>query len=366
MTYRTNEGEILDIRSEEARGFLAKHYPAVMADRPVGMSDEYQFMPSYKIAENLIDRFGLGLVSVGQQFSRSRDPRGQEHFMRFRLPSSMQLANVGDSLPELVIMNSHNGRSTLRAYAGVFRLICSNGMVVAEKNFGGIVLRHFGNENNFDAFSKVLDQIGENFKALDHRMGAMEAQMLTPHEQNQLARAMMKARGTPNWVEPDMILKGRRDIEMTDSNGRRSLWKTYNVLQESLAEARDVQLERAGARARSLRPLTGARSQILINSALWGAMEDFASSHWPEVFGEVIEGTASEVASPEATAMVAEDHGQEEAPQETIILRRFDELMALDHEGMATISEEELKALGTDEKKKLSSRKSYLKKKANA
>lgn len=366
MTYRTNEGEVLDIRTEEARGFLAKHYPAVMADRPIGMSDEYQFMPSHKIAEVLIDRFNLGLVSVGQQFSRSRDPRGQEHFMRFRLPTSMALTNVGDSRPELVIMNSHNGRSTLRAYAGVFRLICANGMVVAEKNFGGITLRHFGHENTFDAFSKVLDQMGQNFQTLDSRMGLMEAQMLTPHEQNQLARAMMKARGTPSWVEPEMILKGRRDVELTDEAGRRSLWKTYNVLQESLAEARDVQLERAGARARSLRPLTGARSQILVNSALWGAMEDFASARWPEIFGEMVEGTATEVAALEATAMVAEDHGHEEEPQETIILRRFDELMALDYEGMATISDEEVKALGADEKKKLSSRKSYLKKKANS
>jgi hypothetical protein len=95
-------------------------------------------------------------------------------------------------------------------------------------------------------------------------------------------------------------------------------------------------------------------------------MEDFASARWPEIFGEMVEGTATEVAALEATAMVAEDHGHEEEPQETIILRRFDELMALDYEGMATISDEEVKALGADEKKKLSSRKSYLKKKANA
>lgn len=366
MTYRTNEGEILDIRNEEARGFLAKHYPAIMAERPIGMSDEYQFMPSYKIAENLIDRFGLGLVSVGQQFSRSRDPRGQEHFMRFRMPTSTALTKVGDSLPELVIMNSHNGRSTLRAYAGVFRLVCSNGMVVAEKDFGKITLRHFGHENNFDAFSKVLDQISGNFKLLDQRMGAMEELRLTPHQQNMLARALMKARGTPDWVEPDMILRGRRPVEVADDNGMRSLWKTYNVLQESLAEAHDIQLDRAGARARSLRPLSGARSQILVNNALWGAMSDFASAHWPELFGELVEGTATEVADPETTAVVAEDHAPEEAGQETTILRRFDEVMALDYEGLATVSDEELKAMDANQRKKFSSRKSYLKKKANA
>jgi len=391
MTYRTAENEILDIRTEEARGFLAKHYPAVMADRPVGMSDAYQFMPSYKIAETLIDKFGLGLVSVSQQFSRRRDPKGQEHFMRFRLPDTMSLKAVGDSVPELVIMNSHNGRSTLRAYAGVFRLICSNGMVVADKTFGKISLRHFGAENNYEAFGGVLDTMGANFRRMDLRMQMLDQLMLTPGQQIGLARALMKARGVPGWVEPQMVLKARREIEMPAPDGTRSVWKTYNVLQESLAEARDVSFERAGARARSLRPLSGARAQVLTNERLWTALEEFVAHHWPELASEIMEGEASEVDTsgalllgqqdhiedadviPEeavevadalATPVAPEDHGQAAAAQEEPIVRPFDELMSLSYEEMETMSDEELKGLGKDERSKLSKRKSYLKKKA--
>lgn len=366
MTYRTGEGEILDIRNEEARGFLTKNYPAIMAERPSGMSDGYQFMPSFKIAETLIERFNMGLVAVGQQFSRARDPKGQEHFMRFRLPEDIGLKKVGDSVPELVIMNSHNGRSTLRAYAGVFRLICSNGMVIADKTFGKITLRHFGIENNFEAFGSVLDNMAGNFKRMDDRMQALDDLMLTPAQQISLARSLMEARGVPDWVEPFMVLKGRRAIEMPTPEGLRSAWKTYNVLQESLAEARDIQFERAGARARSLRPLTGARAQVLVNERVWGAMEDFIAKHWPELASPVVEGEATEVAEPLALPVVAEDHQPEQAGQEEPILRPFEELMALDYDSMATISDAELAGLGKDEKKKLSSRKSYLKKKAEA
>lgn len=364
MTYRTAENDIMDIHSEEVRGFLAKNYPAVMAERPVGMSDAYQFMPSFKIAETLQDKFGMGLVSVSQQFSRARDPRGQEHFMRFRLPNQIALTAVGDSKAELVIMNSHNGRSTLRAYAGVFRLICSNGMVVADRTFGRISLRHFGIENNFEAFSGVLDQVASNFLRMDGRMHDLDEKMMTPHQQHQMAKALMKARGVPDWVETHMVLKGRRDIEMPDASGLRSIWKTYNVLQESLAESRDIAFERAGARARSLRPLSGARSQVLVNERLWEAMEEFVTINWPELSSEVIDGTASEVAEPPAIAMVAEDQAPEQAGQEEPILRPLDELLSLSYEDMATVSDDELKALGAEERKKLSSRKSYLKKKA--
>jgi hypothetical protein len=364
MSYRTAEGEILDIRTEEAQGFLRKNYPAIMADRPVNMSDSYQFMSSFKIAETMINKFNMGLVSVSQQFSRSRDPRGQEHFMRFRLPETMNLRTVGDSAPELVIMNSHNGRSTLRAYAGIFRMVCENGMVVADRTFGKINLRHFGLDNNYEAFSKVLDGVAANFSRMDLRMQTLDQLMMTAGQQQGLARAMMKARGVPNWVEPEMVLKARRDIELPNDAGQRSAWKTYNVLQESLAESRDVAFERAGARARSLRPLTGARAEVLVNERLWQAMEEFVGKNWPELASQIIEGKAEEVSDPLALPVVTEDHRQEESEPKTTVLRRFEELMALSHEDMATISEDEVKSLSADNKKKLSSRKSYLKKKA--
>lgn len=362
--FRTAEGEVLDIRNQNDRAFLAKHFPAIMAERPMGMSEGYQFMPSHKIAEILIDRFNLGLVGVSQQFSRQRDPRGQEHVMRFRLPKSMDLVRVGDSKPELVIMNSHNGRSTLRAYAGVFRLVCSNGMVVADRSFGKINLRHFGTENNFDAFSKVLDGMAANFRQIDDRMHSLDDTMMTPGQQVGLARAMMAARGVPAWVEPDMVLKARRQIEQPLADGTRSIWKTYNVLQESLAEARDVHFERAGSRSRSLRSLTGARSQVLVNERMWQAMEEFVAKHWPELKGAIIEGTATEVDDAPAELVAPEAHEQEEDGHKEALLRPLEELLGLDYEMMATISDEELKALGPDERKKLSSRKSYLKKKA--
>lgn len=363
MTYRTAEGDILDIRTDEARGFLRKNYPAVMADRPVGMSDGYQFMPSHKIAETLIDRFGLGLVAVGQQFSRSRDPKGQEHFMRFRLPKSMELTKVGDSKPELVIMNSHNGRSTLRAYAGIFRLICANGMVIADKTFGKITLRHFGTENNYEAFSQVLDGMAVNFNRLDQRMQALDELLLSPGRQTAMARKLMKARGVPDWVEPKMVLEARRDIERPNEDGTRSVWKTYNVLQESLAEARDIQFARAGARTRSLRPLVGARSQVLVNEKLWSAMEEYVGKNWPELAIPVTGEKATEVSDAPAKPVVALDHSQQPDGQEEPIVRPFGELMALGYNELVTISDQELKGLGKEERSKLSKRKSYLKKK---
>lgn len=343
--YRTAENEFLDLRKPETADWMKATYPAIMADRPVGMSDNYQFMPSYKIAQNLSDHFGMGLVSVGQQFSRRRNPAGQEHFMKFRLPSSLAtLKNVGDSAPELVIMNSHNGRSTIRAYAGVFRLVCANGMVVSERSFGQLKFRHFGIENTFAEFGKVLSVMARNMTVLDARMAKMKEVMLTPHQQNQLAKELMKIRKVPDWVESKSMLEARRPEDQREEDGKRSLWVTFNVLQESLTNS-NITREFEDQRNRSIRPLTGARATILTNERLWAGLEFFIDNHFKKLASETfqqVEGVATEFPS-------------------AAKIRSFDELIAQTSYSSWSVNDEEFANLDPTQKAKLAKRKSYLK-----
>ena len=90
-------------------------------------------------------------------------------------------------------------------------------------------------------------------------------------------------------------------------------------------------------------------------------MEEYIAENLPQLAEEL--GILGEVVDAEATTVVAEDQAEEQAAQESTILRGFNELMALSYEDMATVSQEEISSLSAEEKKKLSSRKSYLKKK---
>ena len=55
-----------------------------------------------------------------------------KHMIRFRHADSLPSVAVGDSLVEVVLVNSHDGTSSYKLMAGIFRLVCSNGMVVSE------------------------------------------------------------------------------------------------------------------------------------------------------------------------------------------------------------------------------------------
>lgn len=348
--YRTGEGETLDMNNGETREWLTKNYPAIMANRPVGMSEGYQFMPTWKLALNLQENFGMQVVSVGQQFSRKRDPSGQEHFVKLRMPAKVELS-VGDSAPEMVLFNSHNGRSKIKAYAGIFRFVCANGMVVSESSFGKIDVRHFGEANNYAVFEELLATMSERFLTLDERLNLMRQTVLTIGQQYQLARMMMEYRKTPNWVDVEQLILHHREADAPMEDGRRNLWLTFNVVQENLTSRDDVALEIEGVRRRALRPLQGARANVLVNERVWDGLEQWLTRNIPAMGvventlllpkstsgglneegdptdgspiedAEILSETVSQKEAAPAEAVVAEDADQEDGGQEKTDLR---------------------------------------------
>lgn len=298
--------------------------------------------------------------------------------MKFRLPADIgRLRAVGDSIPEIVVMNSHNGRSTIRALAGVFRLVCSNGMVVSEKSFGNIKLRHFGEANNFAEFGKVLEAMARQLAILDARMGRMQELMLTPHEQTQLARQLMISRVVPGWVEPADVLVSRRPEDEAAEDGKRSLWVTFNVLQENLTN-KTVSRDFEGARSRSIRPLSGARAHVLGNERIWAGLDSFIEGHFPTLASEAVPTfSAAKVKAvpeaeivPETTPVPDADVTVPEAtvaPEEAApaAIRSYDTIMGLaSFADLEAVTAEEISTFSKEERAKFSKRKSYLKSKA--
>jgi len=306
VPFRTAEGDFIDIRDEKTRTWLAERYPAVGTPRVAQhLSDGYNFFNPIAIIEGL-QELGLQLVAVSQQHSLRRDPRAQEHVMRFRFPAdgAFALKAVGDSVPELVIRGAHNGRRKGEAMLGVFRIVCSNGLIICDEQFGRVSMRHYGEKNTLQAFGEMLKQMVQNYKVMVRRIRAMQEATLTKHQQNQLARELMKARACPDWVEPGMVLEAHRVEDEAAENGTRSLWVTYNVVQENLTN-RKVELNRAGERHRSLRPTTGAMADLRANEALWQVLDKYSRKVLPKEIFAALE-----------TAQVEEAEVVEETPAE--------------------------------------------------
>ena len=257
---------------------IKKEFPSIFNHRrSTRVSEDYQMYRSDQVIE-LMEQNGLKLVEIGQErmgWSQKRQPHTQIHTMRFHsLSTQLKDFGVGDSVPEIVVMNSHDGRCLFRAMAGVFRLVCSNGMIVADQQFGTIARRHYGEANAFAKVKEIIADMPRVVNLVSERIADWSALELDRRAQLALARLMMKDRAAPEWLLPEQVLEHRRELEAPNADGVRSLWSTFNVAQEALTNAEVHRLSGEG-RARSIRPINGTVGNVGVNQKLWATAEAY-------------------------------------------------------------------------------------------
>ena len=124
---------------------LRMYAPAALAESASDeVSERYSFLPTTDILEVLQDD-GWELWKAQQVHPRKRSESHAKHLLRLR-HQDLDAENFsgGDSFPEILIVNAHNGTSSYTLRAGIFRFVCSNGMVVSEEDFGMLRVRHTG------------------------------------------------------------------------------------------------------------------------------------------------------------------------------------------------------------------------------
>lgn len=120
---------------------LRTQAPSIFASGPMqGVSSRYTFVPTARIVDGLRD---LDWVPVGVEEQRIRNEarRGfQKHLLRFR--RAEQMATLDEWNVELVLLNSHDRGCAYQLHAGIYRRICSNGLVMSEGKPEAIRFRH--------------------------------------------------------------------------------------------------------------------------------------------------------------------------------------------------------------------------------
>jgi hypothetical protein len=237
-----------------------------------GVSQRYAYVPTARIVEGLREHDWVP-VAVEEQRIRNETRRGfQKHLIRFRRADQMETLDEWNV--EMVLLNSHDAGCAYQVHAGIYRRLCSNGLVLSQDSFEAIRFRHAGllAEEVVQASFRLLDfvpKVGElvqrfRARALDVR----ESLALAGH-----ALVLRYASLAAAPVDPETLLKARRpEDEGTD------LWRTVNRLQENLERGgvSDFHRDRRG-KLRSVRALRGIDSKVSLNKGLWGVAERLAN-----------------------------------------------------------------------------------------
>lgn len=258
---------------------------ATYAETPhASRTERFVHIPTHEIVTRM-ESAGFVPVKATARNVRNPDKQGfQKHVIRFRRHNQLDVRMLGENVPEIALLNAHDGTSPAILWPAVFRLICLNGMVVADSDMGKISISHRGNN--------VADKIIEgSYTVIERADRAIEAigswsQIQLTHERAlELADRALDIKYVPKEgekrneicpIEPIALLRPRRYADTgTD------LWKVFNRVQENLIKGgqggyiRDAE---KGLVNRSTRAVRSAEKDITINAALWALAKEYADA----------------------------------------------------------------------------------------
>ena len=230
------------------------------------VSERYQFISSAEIIDRFSDE-GWRVETATVAAPRKRDPLFAKHMIDFRNP---EFEPVHGAVPRIILVNSHDGSSSARVLAGVFRFVCANGLVVGT-TLGKEVVRHTG-----DAAADLIhrmQQLARNTSKLYSQIDTWSKKDLTKAQRFEMARFAAQLRwGDAQRFTPEDLLQVRRA-----DDDRGDLWTTFNRLQENTVRGGIEGFSRSG-RAATSRPLSDISRSVDYNAQLWQLAEEVAET----------------------------------------------------------------------------------------
>jgi hypothetical protein len=262
-------------------GYLTKEEikeqaPLVFAETPTNpeVSGKYLFVNTETIIDDL-EKLGWLPVQAAQRKARKKEGTiFSKHMVAFQNPDIMIKSEDGDNAyPRILLTNSHDGMQAFKFSVGIFRLVCSNGLVVADEQFSDFKIKHKG--YSFAELRDVVRQAVEDLPNKVEVMNQMRKRTLTLEEKNQLALDAMLIRAgiQPNSEKAkeynydletleDILEPTRKQDEGDD------LWRVFNVVQEKIING-NFHAALTGAKVRKVRKIKSFEKDIQVNKELF-------------------------------------------------------------------------------------------------
>lgn len=243
---------------------LRRFSPAIFAKEPhEKVSERYGFIPTYTVLEHM---HKAGFVPVEVRNYMRRDParmRTTKHLIRFRKAGAVGKLLVGDVIPQVVLLNSHDRSSRFHLYGGLFRLVCSNGLIVATSHsVQPVVVRHTTHlAEEVVATSELL--VKQHGRILEH-VNVMRKHKLTERQALQFAAKALTLRSpSAGMIEPAALLAERR----AEDKGL-DLWHVFNRVQENLTQGGLHGVTATGRHVRTT-VVNSINTDVRMNAGLW-------------------------------------------------------------------------------------------------
>jgi len=269
---------MLDIKQTEFMSVeqMKKQTPSIFTKTAAPtVSDKFTHIPTFKVIEDM-SQLGWNVVDCKEVKARKEGTKGfQKHLVVFRNPDVVINGADGDTVfPQILLTNSNDGKNAFTFTAGLFRMVCENGLVISTEQFNDVKMRHMG--YTFEELQAQIREMVEQLPLTVESMNKMKQIQLNEEQAQALAKKALTTRFTEEQVENiqidlDQLLKPTRDEDKgTD------LWTVFNVIQEKILNGDFNYI--SGVKQRKARKVKNFKQDMEINQKLFAMAAEFVAA----------------------------------------------------------------------------------------
>ena len=250
----------------------------------LGLSKHYSFVPTMNVVNDL-RALGYEVVDAKQVSARKKSTKGyQKHMITLEHPKykldQVKEVEITDGktetqiqkpteYPQILLTNSHDGGNAFTLSAGIFRLVCSNGLVIKTEDYGSARLVHKG--YSFEAVQTLVKEFEVTVAEVLDKITAMKKVQLTKDQQIEFAKQAALLRFKSKSYNEDNIEKvvnidDLLNVERKEDAGN-GLYEVFNRVQESLINGKYTYLGTKD-KPRKARPIKNFKQNIEVNKKL--------------------------------------------------------------------------------------------------
>jgi hypothetical protein len=273
--------------------------PSIFSTMPSPeVSKKYSHIPTYKLIDDM-KLLGWKAIDAKEVSARQKNTVGfQKHLVVFRNPDiviNQMPDNIRESItsptgyrrtdgtfakknpidtvfPQILLTNSHDGKNAFTFTAGLFRMICENGLVISTNEFEKVSIRHMGYD-----FEELQRQVTEMTERLPLTVESMNNMISTKMEQKSIlkfAKDMLAVRFPEDELKRITIDMDEFITPVRPEDKGEDLWSVFNVIQEKIIEG-DFDYT-IGTKHRKARQIKNFKQDQKINKELFDVALEFA------------------------------------------------------------------------------------------
>ena len=238
-------------------------------------SEKFTHIPTHKVIEDM-EQLGWGVVDAKEVKARAKNSIGfQKHLVVFRNPDVVINGADGDTVfPQILLTNSNDGKNAFTFTAGLFRMVCENGLVVSTQEFENVKMRHMG--YTFEELQKQIRAMVEQLPLTVESMNKMKQVQLDEEQAKAFSKKALTTRFEEDQVEAmnfnlDELLEPTRPEDKGND-----LWSVFNVIQEKILDGNFTYM--SGAKIRKARKVKNFKQDLDINQKLFAMAAEFIAA----------------------------------------------------------------------------------------